>query len=230
MFVLFQFCLVFLHNFILVTGLTFICLVIFLILVLWIFLDYSVLSSSKPPICYLFSFLIVDHLLLHMFYDKPPSVVIVFLWYSTLIIWFEEFFFTTESFLIACVTEASPVQAKLYISFSVSRSILGEAAPCSWGWPWWSRQLEAVCWPPSLEPGNASFLGGVWGQGIPEAGTAEDGAGAPPVPWRTPWALAIMEEQGELPGRQNDVGKGMEIGKQHISSQSQYENHCSLGI
>lgn len=122
MFVLFQFCLVFLHNFILVTGLTFICLVIFLILVLWIFLDYSVLSSSKPPICYLFSFLIVDHLLLHMFYDKPPSVVIVFLWYSTLIIWFEEFFFTTESFLIACVTEASPVQAKLYISFSVSRS------------------------------------------------------------------------------------------------------------
>lgn len=64
----------------------------------------------------------MDHLLLHMFYDTPPSVVIVFLWYSTLIIWFEEFFFTTESFLIACVTEASPVQAKLDISFSVSRS------------------------------------------------------------------------------------------------------------
>ena len=28
-----------------------------------------------------------------MFYDKPPSVVIVFLWYSILITWFEELFF-----------------------------------------------------------------------------------------------------------------------------------------
>lgn len=78
----FQFCLVFLlTSFILVTLLSFICLVIFKILALWIFQDYSLISSSKLPICYLaksFSKWIISSCV--VFCGKPPSAVIVFLW------------------------------------------------------------------------------------------------------------------------------------------------------